>query len=111
MQDSEQAELIYELACLWARYDVEDFGARSYLSELLNEERLEDAKRYYKICQQYIKNSPIDEWQRAPELVEHKEWFAEQKVEKKKSYLREKPNSKSNNDRKKRNHSSKKKVR
>lgn len=99
LRDNRQAELIYEIASLWARYDVEDFGVRSYLSELLNEEKFELAKEYYTLCQKHIRNSPISEWEKAPELSDYKEWFTEQKgAKKKKSRLQEKPTSRVNSN-------------
>ncbi|MGE7588522.1 phospholipase D-like domain-containing protein [Peribacillus sp. NPDC101480] len=110
LRNNGQVELIHELASLWARYDVEDFGVRSYLSELLNEENFDLAKEYYALCQKHIKTSPISEWEKAPELSEYKEWFAEQKVVgKTKPQLQEKPTPKGNANGKKRIPRSKKK--
>jgi hypothetical protein len=57
LRNNGQTELIHELASLWARYDVEDFGVRSYLSELLDEKKFDLAKEYYALCQKYIKTT------------------------------------------------------
>ena len=58
------------------RYNVEDFGARSYLSELLKQEKLDIAKEYVSLCLKCIPTSVI--WDRSPELKDYKDWLMEQ---------------------------------
>ncbi|MEB9525829.1 hypothetical protein P4L13_19425 [Bacillus anthracis] len=76
LRENQKEEVLHEIACLWARYNVEDFGARSYLSELLKQEKLEIAKEYVSLCLKSIPTSVI--WDRSPELKDYKDWLMEQ---------------------------------
>lgn len=71
-----QDDLIYEIGCMWARYQVEEFGVRSYLKMLLDHEKFDRAKDYYQLCLKHLKTSVL--WGDSPELKEHKEWLEEQ---------------------------------
>ncbi|MGF3105754.1 hypothetical protein [Rossellomorea sp. DUT-2] len=73
-----QSQILHDLACLWARYDCEDFGSLSYIKELLDKEDFDLAKDYYSLCQRYIQASSL--WKKSPELLDYKEWLEEQKA-------------------------------
>lgn len=76
LRENQKEELLHEIACLWVRYNVEDFGARSYLSELLKQEKLDLAKEYVSLCFKHIPTSLM--WDRSPELKDYKDWLTEQ---------------------------------
>ncbi|BCC51508.1 MULTISPECIES: hypothetical protein [Bacillus cereus group] len=76
LRENQKEEVLHEIACLWVRYNVEDFGARSYLSELLKQEKLDIAKEYVSLCLKCIPTSVI--WDRSPELKDYKDWLMEQ---------------------------------
>ncbi|EJS65850.1 hypothetical protein CN425_02380 [Bacillus cereus] len=76
LRENQKEEVLYEIACLWARYNAEDFGVRSYLSELLKQEKLDLAKEYVSLCLKHIPTSVM--WDRSPELKDYKDWMTEQ---------------------------------
>jgi hypothetical protein len=69
----QREEVRHEIACLWVRYDGEDFGVRSYLRELLIADMLEQASEFHKMCQMHIPTS--GEWKNSPELKEFSDWL------------------------------------
>ncbi|OOR30818.1 hypothetical protein BW892_04965 [Bacillus cereus] len=74
--ENQKEEVLHQIACLWARYNAEDFGVRSYLSELLKQEKLDLAKEYVSLCLNHIPTSVM--WDRSPELKDYKDWMTEQ---------------------------------
>ncbi|PFA61973.1 hypothetical protein CN931_04245 [Bacillus sp. AFS054943] len=76
LRENQKEEVLHKIACLWARYNAEDFGVRLYLSELLKQEKLDLAKEYISLCLKHIPTSVM--WDRSPELQDYKDWMTEQ---------------------------------